>query len=378
MAGWDIVTQIPKLPVRPRDGHKGTFGRIFIVGGSRGMTGAPCLAAQAAMRSGAGLVQVGVPAGLVQIVASHLLEQTIVPLSGQAALEMNAQATIMEVARDAAAVVFGPGLGPGPGLGTRFSASSGVKAAFPALEVDDGGVGSPDDDTQILPNPARHPRMAVGKIVLPGAKSSDTPAEGDGEPDAGDNDGAGATVAMPQQAVGLNRLCAAVIQRLRAPLVLDADGLNAIASRPLILASRRGRATVITPHPGEMARITGLKVEQIAAEREKTAAEWALKLQSIVVLKGAGTVVTDGRRLYVNTTGNPGMGTGGAGDVLSGIIGALIGQGLNAFDAAVLGVHAHGLAGDLAAAELTETGLIARDLIAFLPAAWKQLAVAGT
>ncbi|HTL52593.1 MAG TPA: NAD(P)H-hydrate dehydratase [Planctomycetota bacterium] len=376
MAGWDVVTQVPKLPVRPRDGHKGTFGRVFVVGGSRGMIGAPCLAAQAAMRSGAGLVQVGVPAGLVHVAGALLLEQTIVPLAGQSALEMNAQAGIMEVARDASCVVFGPGLGPGPGISTRFSASKGSKTALPALELDDGGVGEPDlEDEAIVTKPTSvGGRMSRLHVVT--HKPEDTPAEGEaaaGESAANDTDGEGATVALPQQAVGLNRLCATVIQRLRAPLVLDADGLNAIASRPLILASRRGRTTIITPHPGEMARITGLSVEAIAKDREKIAAEWALKLQSIVVLKGAGTVVTDGRKLYVNTTGNPGMATGGSGDVLAGVIGALIGQGLSAFDAAVLGVHAHGLAGDLAAHEMSETGLIARDIIAHLPAAWKKL-----
>lgn len=361
MAAPERITDVPALPARPRDGHKGTFGRVFIIGGSRGMTGAPCLAAMAALRSGAGLVQVGVPAGLVQIVAAKLLEPTIVPLAGQSTLEMNAQTTILEVARQASAVIFGPGLGPGPGVDARFSGQK--SAALAAID-------EPDEKDDI--------KVSMG--ALGGGKPEPTPADEteleseDGPPSKNGNVEITQTAVLPQQAVGLSRLSATVVQRLRAPLILDADGLNAIAPRPMLLSSRRGRITIITPHPGEMAKITGLTVTQVQQDREKIAAEWALKLQSIVVLKGAGTVVTDGKRLYVNTTGNPGMGTGGAGDVLTGVIGALIGQGLGGFEAAVLGVHAHGLAGDLAAADRTEMGLIAGDLIDYLPRAWQRLA----
>ncbi|MGH7146019.1 MAG: NAD(P)H-hydrate dehydratase [Planctomycetota bacterium] len=380
MAGLEIVTEIPKLPVRPRDGHKGTFGRVFVVGGSRGMAGAPCLAAMAALRSGAGLVQVGVPAGMVSIVSAKLLEATVVPLAGQATLEMNAQATILEVAREAQVVIYGPGLGPGPGMTARFS---GVKGAIHVPDpVDDGTTHGETGGRH-----AAEPKVSMGALERIGGSSSsrslgslgsggggEEEIDGDVPTSATDSAGEPQTVALPQQAVGLNRLSAAVVQRVRTALILDADGLNAIASRPMLLASRRGRTTIITPHPGEMARLTGLEPARIAQEREKIAAEWALKLQSIVVLKGAGTVVTDGRRLYVNTTGNPGMGTGGTGDVLSGVIGALVGQGLSGFDAAVLGVHAHGLAGDLAAAALSEPGMIAGDLIQYLPQAWRRLA----
>jgi len=162
------------------------------------------------------------------------------------------------------------------------------------------------------------------------------------------------------------------------PLVLDADGLNNLAHVDGWPAMR-GCGLVLTPHPGEMARLIGEPVAAIQADRESVAAaaaaEWRAAADGplVLVLKGAGTIVTDGARLYVNNSGNPGMATGGAGDVLTGLVAALIAQGMACFDAACLGVYVHGLSGDLAAADRGEVSLIATDLIDFLPNAFVKL-----
>lgn len=166
----------------------------------------------------------------------------------------------------------------------------------------------------------------------------------------------------------LDALVPALLEALRVPVVLDADGLNAIAGRADCLR-RRPAPTVLTPHPGEFARLTGLDIPAVQANRQPTAVRFAAEHGVVLLLKGHGTIVTDGRRVYVNATGNPGMATGGTGDVLTGLIAALLAQGLEAFEAAQLGAHRHGLAGDLARAERGETGLIASDLLDFLPRA---------
>lgn len=161
-----------------------------------------------------------------------------------------------------------------------------------------------------------------------------------------------------------------------APLVVDADALFALAEAGMPPAAAGPR--ILTPHPGEFARLTGKRVD--GAERVDAAAELARDWKSkasgglVIVLKGHETVVTDGARVSVNQTGNPGMATGGTGDVLTGVITALLCQGLSPFDAARLGVHVHGLAGDLAARALGQVSLIASDVIDFLPAAFRQLA----
>jgi ADP-dependent NAD(P)H-hydrate dehydratase len=160
-------------------------------------------------------------------------------------------------------------------------------------------------------------------------------------------------------------------RQLPLPIVIDADGLNGLAEAPAGLRDAAG-PRVLTPHPGEFSRLSGQSAgsreKQIAAAR-KLAAEHTV----VILLKGHRTFITDGAREAVNTTGNPGMATGGTGDVLTGIISALICQGLSAFDAAVLGAHVHGLAGDLAAKELGQVSLIARDLVGFLPAAFQSV-----
>jgi NAD(P)H-hydrate epimerase len=155
------------------------------------------------------------------------------------------------------------------------------------------------------------------------------------------------------------------------PMVFDADALNALATQP-DLFSRHAGQRIITPHPGEFARLAGI-AKLDPAEREDRARDFAIRGSIIVVLKGHRTIVTDGHNMYRNDTGNPGMATGGCGDVLTGMITALLGQGLSPFEAAQLGVHVHGLAGDLAAESLGQVSLIASDLLRFLPEAYKQV-----
>jgi ADP-dependent NAD(P)H-hydrate dehydratase len=157
------------------------------------------------------------------------------------------------------------------------------------------------------------------------------------------------------------------------PMVLDADALFALAQR-IELLSESGGPRVLTPHPGEFERLTGRQPSQ--ADRNEAAAALAQRdgnKQTVVVLKGHNTVVTDGARVSVNPTGNPGMATGGSGDVLTGVITGLLCQGLAPFEAARLGVYVHGLAGDLAAAELGQVALIASDLVDYLPKAFQRL-----
>ncbi len=150
-------------------------------------------------------------------------------------------------------------------------------------------------------------------------------------------------------------------------MMVDADALNALAGEPEVL-TEPGGPRILTPHPGEFARLIGRKLEGDA--RSDAAVQLASRCNLIVVLKGHRTLVTDGRRLAVNATGNPGMATGGAGDVLTGLITALACQHLEPFDAARLGVYLHGLAGDQAAEELGQVSLIASDLIRYLPQAF--------
>jgi NAD(P)H-hydrate epimerase len=164
-----------------------------------------------------------------------------------------------------------------------------------------------------------------------------------------------------------------VVVETGTPLVLDADALNGIVDHQAAFAARRRTAPslVLTPHPGEFARLAGCDVPTVQASRQELAVAYARQHGVVLVLKGAGTVVTDGGRVYVNTTGNPGMATGGTGDVLGGLIAALIGQALGPFPAAQLGVYLHGLAGDLARDDLGEASLIASDLLSYLPRAFR-------
>ena len=279
------------LPPRRRDAHKGDFGHVLVIAGSRGKTGAALLAAQAAVRSGAGLTTLAVPGTLQAVLEAQVREAMTAPLAdtgdGAAALADGAVADVLVA--DRGAVVCGPGLGQAPAT-----------------------------------------RELVRHVV---------------------------------------RQCA-------APLVLDADGLNAVAGTS-VLRERPG-PTVVTPHPGEMARLSGGDTTRVQADRLGTARAFAGAERVVVVLKGARTVVAspDGATA-ICPTGNPGMASGGAGDVLAGVIGALLAQGLAPYEAATLGVFAHGAAGDAVAARQGEVGLLATDLAAELPATFARLQAAA-
>jgi len=165
-----------------------------------------------------------------------------------------------------------------------------------------------------------------------------------------------------------------LLDAVKVPIVLDADGLNALDGDAGRLHGRSA-PTVITPHPGEFARLVGASIKEVQADREGRAVALAGTSGALVVLlKGSRTVVTDGRRVYVNETGNPGMATGGVGDVLTGVIAALLGQKLPAFEAAVLGAYAHGLAGDIARDQNGMIGMVAGDVVDALPDAFQHLA----
>lgn len=298
------ITELPEIPPRPPGAHKGTFGKIVIVGGSRGMSGAAALAGLGALRGGAGLVFLAVPHSVLPIVAA--VEPSYLTLS----LPEDEQGRICMVATTL------------------------LQSALPA-----------------------HDAAAIG----PGMGRSEE----------------------------LTDLMQRVYAEATVPLVIDADGLNALAKISRVDASgltgllpervaehsAAGRLLprILTPHPGEFARLIGSDVATVQSRREELAVRYAARNNVVLVLKGHRTLVTDGQRLYENTTGNSGMATGGSGDVLTGLITALLGQKLPAFEAAQLGVHLHGLAGDLAAVELSQPGLIASDLPRFLPAAWQRL-----
>lgn len=171
----------------------------------------------------------------------------------------------------------------------------------------------------------------------------------------------------------LDELVPQLLAQTTKPVVVDADALNALAENPDRLLAHGG-PLVLTPHPGEFARLLGADTAAVQADRTGLARNFAARYGVVLVLKGRGTVVTDGKRVSVNTTGNPGMATGGSGDVLTGILAALIGQGLELYEAARLGAHVHGLAGDLAREHHGETSLIATDLLDHLSGAFKSLA----
>ena len=275
---------LPQLPPRRNDAHKGDFGTALIVGGSRGMAGAPALAGMAALRGGAGLVRLAVPETILDTVAGFEPSYMTVPLPTDDAGRIASAAfdRIAELAEKATMVACGPGLGR-------------------SLELD--------------------------------------------------------------------QLIVRLYREIAKPMVFDADALNALAAEPEALAHPAGRR-ILTPHPGEFARLIGRKLEGDA--RNDAAVQLAARCGIVVVLKGHRTLVTDGGRQAMNATGNPGMATGGTGDVLTGLITALACQHLEPFDAARLGVHLHGLAGNLAAEELGQVSLIASDLIQYLPEAFLE------
>lgn len=281
------ASDLPKLPPRAPDAHKGDFGRVLIVGGSAGMAGAASLAGQAALRSGAGLVTVACPAQVQPVAAAMCPCYTTRPLpQHQGALSTRAWPELNALLKSADVAAIGPGL-------------------------------------------------------------------------------------------GLAATTAQLVRRLAAqapiPLVLDADALTALAQDTTPLHSAQA-PRVLTPHPGEMARLAALpNPGAVQRDRLAVACAFAQRHRCVVVLKGQGTIVTDGDRFCVNATGNPGMATGGSGDVLTGVVAALIGQGLAPFEAAQLAVHVHGLAGDLAAGRLGQLSLTAACLLDALPQAFLSL-----
>ena len=282
------VTKVPRPPDRADDAHKGDFGRVLVVAGSRGMAGAAALCGLGALRGGAGLVTVACPASLANVV------------------------TAVE-----------------PALMTR-----------PLSEESDGTLA---------------PGWAHGELERDGDPAWDTLAVG---PGLGRADSVGESVR--DAFTGWAR-----------PTVFDADGLYHLGS-PFAVEPHAGEPRVLTPHPGEFARLLGPDVtaKDVQADRENLATRFAADFGVVLLLKGAGTLVTDGDRLFRNRTGNPGMATGGAGDVLTGLLAALVGQGMPPFEAACAAAHLHGRAGDLAAAELSRPGLIASDLPRFLAKAF--------
>ncbi len=276
------------LPARDPQAHKKSVGRVLVVAGSRGMTGAAALTAMAALRAGAGLVVLACPESLQQIYEIKLTEVMTVglPETANGTIAKEATEKIVELAADFDVLVVGPGLS---------------------------------------------------------------------------TDGATAEA-----------VCA-IAGTTEQPLLLDADGLNALAGSAagLEIIKERAGEIIITPHPGELGRLIKRETRVIQADRLAAAAEAAGELNVVTVLKGRATVIAapDGR-LSINATGNAGLATAGTGDVLAGIIGGLWAQGIPAEDAAILGVYLHGLASDLAVLTLTEFSLVANDLIEYMPDAF--------
>ncbi len=170
----------------------------------------------------------------------------------------------------------------------------------------------------------------------------------------------------------LDQLVASLYTQTPQPVVVDADALNALARQPELIAQHQG-PRILTPHPGEMSRLAQTTTRDVQENRESLAQIFAREHRCIVVLKGSGTIVSDGTRLFVNTTGNSGMATGGSGDVLTGLITSLLAQGMQPFEAAQLAVYVHGKSGDLAAEHLGKHGMIASDLPYYLALALKDL-----
>jgi len=286
MAAMHEIRSVPALPRRRTDANKGDFGRALIVGGSVGMSGAPMLAAAAALRSGAGLVELAVPWSVYLPAAARLPAALVKPLT----------------------------------------------------ETPDGTLDATAEEMRAVMEPAT--AAAIG-------------------PGMGKTEGALRTLRL-------------LIDSAKTPVVYDADALNILAAKALDMKKLR-RDAVLTPHPGEMARLAGRTRDDVQADRRGVAVAYAKEHSVIVVLKGAQSIVTDGERLFVNSTGSHGLARGGTGDVLAGVAAALLAQKMDSFDAAVLAVHAHGLAGDLAQERLGAMGMTADDVVEALPEAWKRL-----
>ncbi len=264
------------LPDRDPCAHKGDFGKILLLCGSRGYTGAAALAAMGALRAGAGLVFLGVPESIYAIEAIKLTEPVVFPLPDkEGALSVEASNTIAQHLAGKDAVLIGPGLSQSEG-------------AFSAVKT--------------------------------------------------------------------------VLECYEGPVVLDADGINVLQAHKDIVRGRTS-PTILTPHAVEFGRLGGI----IHKGRIESAMELAEDLGAVILLKGHDTVITDGKDCYVNPTGNPGMAVGGSGDVLSGILVSLLGQGLPPLTAAACGAWLHGAAGDLCAREIGQYGMLPTDMLNVLP-----------
>lgn len=278
------------LPVRSPDGHKGTFGHLLVVAGSRGKCGAAVMTAESGLRGGTGLVTLACPLSVQPVIASRLTEVMTAPM-----VDFNGELSLQSLDGLLALVVGKQALAIGPGLG------------------------------------------------------------------------------LGEEVSGLVRR---LLQDTELPVVIDADGLNALCEHTHILERQRGRRIVLTPHPGEMARLTGLSIADIQADRFNVARDFAMRHRVVLVLKGARTLTAspDGV-VNVNSSGHAGLASGGMGDVLTGLIGSLLAQGLAAQDAATLGVYLHGLAADRLLAPFGEAGLLATDVMHELPAARQALSL---
>lgn len=276
------------FPPRKPASHKGDFGRVCVLAGARGYTGAPFLVSAAALRSGAGLITLAVPRGVYPVVARRLAEVMVRPLAEtrSGSVSLRAENEIRRFLKTQDVLAMGPGL-------------------------------SRNAETQRLIR-----RLAISVDL---------------------------------------------------PLVLDADGINAFQGEEKLL-SKLGPKAVLTPHPGEAGRVAHSRVPRDERGRKQFTRDFARRYGFVMVLKGHHTVVASPRgEVYVNRTGNPGLATGGSGDLLTGIIAAFIGQGLGPFAAAKCGVFIHGYAADLAVKRLGEVSLAPMDVLAYMPAAFKKL-----
>ncbi len=276
MRFMDHESVLNLLPDRPLNSHKGNFGKILLICGSKGYTGAAALAAMGALRTGAGLVYLAVPESIYAIEATKLLEPIILPLPDEnGTLSVSAITAISGLLEGKDAILIGPGLGRSEG----------------------------------------------------------------------------ATAAVLH-----------VLQNFHGPIVLDADGINAICKHKDILRERTS-PTIVTPHEIEFARLNGSPCKDRVIDAEKLAKH----LGCIVLLKGHDTVITDGKVTYMNPTGNPGMAVGGCGDVLAGMLVSLLGQGITPLDATACATWLHGAAGDICADEIGQYGMLPSDILQVLP-----------
>lgn len=277
-----------RLPERPPEAHKGTFGRVVVVAGSTGFTGAAYLAATGAARVGAGLVRLLVAESLYNILAVKCTEVMVRPVA----------------------------------------------------EVSPGAIGHAAADLVV-----RHFEDATVGCVGPGLGRD----------------------------ASTRRLVADLVQRLRCPLVLDADGLNLLAEQRRLLP-RLNPENILTPHPAEMARLTGLTIDAVQGDRRAVAQRFASEWRQVVVLKGAHTVIAapDGR-VAIDSHANPVLATGGTGDVLAGVIAGLRAQRLSSYDAALAGVFLQGEAAAVWGADGADAGLLASDLLPLLPRVMSRL-----